>query len=462
MKTKLTKHIVDKIYPKDKRQLFFDTETKGLVLTVGPKKTNNNCTKRWYYTYRPSGYNPVRIYLAPYPEFSVQAARLRAKKVMADILNKKDPHQIKLSLKKEFSLYELIREFYSKQLKEYKQKTQENMVSCFECWVLHKPKKPGFTQFFTYSIKDKKISVLTHRDIASMHKAISLKSGYSANRVVEYLRILFNWAIAEGYTKNQPVNFTKKKNDKSKAKWFIEQENNKTLTKFQRDNIIRLAYVKDERTGQLNFDYYVRSRLNLVSCLAIVWAIFTGRRQESEGFNITFGQISLPTKTIHFEDTKTGPADYELGPKAIDLIKTINASKLKSIRYPAKSYGKKYKKIIPEKIVPGPWSNNEGDFVFPSQSALHGHITDVRKTWAKLLELADIKYLPLKQCRHTFGTLLLSKSKSLSAVQGALGHANARTTERYAKILKEDVRAALDSFDSEVTTQTAEILKYSK
>jgi len=54
--------------------------------------------------------------------------------------------------------------------------------------------------------------------------------------------------------------------------------------------------------------------------------------------------------------------------------------------------------------------------------------------------------MALKQCRHTYGTLLLSRSKNLAAVQGALGHSNIRTTMKYAHILNEDLEAALDDF----------------
>ena len=92
MKQKITKHIADNVYPKDKKQLIFDTETKGLVLVVGKRRLDNTCHKSWWYAYRPKGFATTRIYLAPYPEFSVQAARLRAKKVMTEELKFDDPH----------------------------------------------------------------------------------------------------------------------------------------------------------------------------------------------------------------------------------------------------------------------------------------------------------------------------------------------------------------------------------
>ena len=63
--------------------------------------------------------------------------------------------------------------------------------------------------------------------------------------------------------------------------------------------------------------------------------------------------------------------------------------------------------------------------------------------------MANIDYMPPKQCRHTFLTLLLHKSKNIMAVKEAAGHTQLKTTNRYAKILSKDVVAALDKMDQE-------------
>ena len=116
MRIKLTKTICDNAKPNNKRQFLNDSEHIGLNFVIGARRSDNTCSKSWYYTYRPKGQNPTKIYLAPYPSYSVAAARLKAKQVQRDILDKKDPFLIKQSLKQELTLGELIGEFYQQLL----------------------------------------------------------------------------------------------------------------------------------------------------------------------------------------------------------------------------------------------------------------------------------------------------------------------------------------------------------
>lgn len=49
--------------------------------------------------------------------------------------------------------------------------------------------------------------------------------------------------------------------------------------------------------------------------------------------------------------------------------------------------------------------------------------------------------------RHHAGSMILKKTKNLKAVQGLLGHARVSSSERYAHVLTEELRAALDNED---------------
>jgi len=46
--------------------------------------------------------------------------------------------------------------------------------------------------------------------------------------------------------------------------------------------------------------------------------------------------------------------------------------------------------------------------------------------------------------RHDFGSKLLRETSNLKLVQKAMGHADLKTTSRYAHVLDEDVAAALE------------------
>ncbi|MFD3264029.1 tyrosine-type recombinase/integrase [Phenylobacterium ferrooxidans] len=57
--------------------------------------------------------------------------------------------------------------------------------------------------------------------------------------------------------------------------------------------------------------------------------------------------------------------------------------------------------------------------------------------------------------RHHAGSMILKKTKNLKAVQGLLGHARVSSSERYAHVLTEELRAALDD-DEPLDPQSAE------
>jgi len=70
------------------------------------------------------------------------------------------------------------------------------------------------------------------------------------------------------------------------------------------------------------------------------------------------------------------------------------------------------------------------------------------KTWTKIKCLAGIDpKFRWHDLRHDFGTNLLKHTGNLKVVQDALGHANIKTTERYAHLLPETLRSAINEVD---------------
>lgn len=57
--------------------------------------------------------------------------------------------------------------------------------------------------------------------------------------------------------------------------------------------------------------------------------------------------------------------------------------------------------------------------------------------------LGEDESLVLHSCRHTAATRLLKGCKNIKVVKDFLGHANLRTTERYAKLTQDDLMAAV-------------------
>lgn len=294
-----------------------------------------------------------------------------------------------------------------------------------------------------YTLQHKKLSTITTDDIKIFHSIIRSKSPAVANKVVKFLNVLFVYAVEAGELAMNPIKMKKKD-------WSPDREDNRVLTEEQRKTILNIVWKIDRRTGRINYNYYKEKELNLVGCCVIAYWLWTGRRNVSEGNKIKWTQISFPTKKIFFDDTKTGQKEFNLGPKAIELLKVIKG----------------------ERLTPGPlfWKEGTKDYVFPSyrydtKNSINKksppYFNYLRKTWIRVLKMAQIDYIPSKQCRHTFLTLLLDKSKNIMVVKKAAGHENVKTTERYAKILDKEVVAGLDKMDQE-EVEDSKVLEFKK
>ncbi len=94
--------------------------------------------------------------------------------------------------------------------------------------------------------------------------------------------------------------------------------------------------------------------------------------------------------------------------------------------------------------------NTERNFVFPSPTSPDRPIGEVKKTWTKIIQTAEIENpigTRLYDLRHTFATHLVASGQSLFSVGKLLGHSTTKVTERYAHADLDGLRAALGSMD---------------
>jgi integrase len=100
---------------------------------------------------------------------------------------------------------------------------------------------------------------------------------------------------------------------------------------------------------------------------------------------------------------------------------------------------------------------HEGAFVFPGRHG--GHRENVKRAWAELSEAACIKEARLHDLRHTYASLLASSGMSLPIIGALLGHTQAATTQRYAHLLDDPLRAATETAGAIITGKpSAEVI----
>ena len=76
--------------------------------------------------------------------------------------------------------------------------------------------------------------------------------------------------------------------------------------------------------------------------------------------------------------------------------------------------------------------------------ALSHHLQRVQKPLALPAKQAGVTDFRFHDFRHDFGTKLLRATGNLKLVQKALGHANLKTTSRYAHVLDDEVAEAME------------------
>ena len=71
-------------------------------------------------------------------------------------------------------------------------------------------------------------------------------------------------------------------------------------------------------------------------------------------------------------------------------------------------------------------------------------LTPLRHVWKKICKLAEINDVRVHDLRHTYASYAVSKGYSLPVIAKMLGHADIKTTERYAHLHQDPINKAID------------------
>ena len=97
------------------------------------------------------------------------------------------------------------------------------------------------------------------------------------------------------------------------------------------------------------------------------------------------------------------------------------------------------------------------------------HFTGLQKTWERIRKRAGLEDVRLHDLRHSFASVAVAGGDSLYLVGKVLGHQQARTTERYAHLSDDPVRAVADRTASQIAAamnsraqKSGEVVKFPK
>ena len=429
---KLTDAFIRKLKHSNKNQFFSQEGVEGLTLRI---YKHPSTAKTWFYQYRPEGKSSVRLKIGSYTEYNVVKATARAKKVAHDIFMGHDPYKARQRLSGENTLGEQLKESYKTILTpiRYAPSTLAAIKNIFKSYIFRKTLKPEIRAVFGQleNIQHIKVSSITNNQIRNFHQVIGARTPRQANMFIDNLRMIFNIWIERGITNNQPCKI--KSEDR-----FEEVEYLDFLRDDELDRVRSILINKDLKTGRFLESHYKKYKISTVACALISYQIFSTRRTRSEASPMQWSMINdglIPT--LKLEKTKTSKKNkkttFAMGEDEIDVIRMIKKDRLNN----------------PKSKFYYPPEDPRFDYVFPS--AVYGrplgdgrkakalYLTDVDKTWKKVLLLAGIKRkLKHYATRHTGATHILSATGNLKIVADTLA-ITIKQASKYAKTQHEDV-----------------------
>ena len=79
-----------------------------------------------------------------------------------------------------------------------------------------------------------------------------------------------------------------------------------------------------------------------------------------------------------------------------------------------------------------------------------GHFVGLQKVWKRIRERAGIPDVRIHDLRHSFASFGAARGDSLYIIGKILGHKQSQTTQRYAHLADDPLRAAADAISSHI------------
>ena len=337
--------------------------------------------KTFYYMYRAGkgrGAAKRRLCIGTFPTLSVEQAREIAKQKAVMVALGGDPAEELREAKAALLVKDALEAFFEQHVRAKLKASTGKHYSYLK------------DSFILPVLGALKVEDVKHRHILKLHFDMK-ETPYSANRAVEVLAKFFAWCEANGYR-------PKGDNPAHGVEAYREEK--------------RLKFMGPGELEALGNGFILletRNAIDPVVSAALKTLLFTGARC-GEILTLKWEYVDLARGLAHLPDSKTGAKALHLPPQAVAVLETMLAIK-------------------------------ESEYCFPGRYG-KGHIVNVKDTWRRLLAAAGLEGWRIHDLRHAFASAAASSGKSLLIIGKILGHTQAATTSRYARLSDNPVAMA--------------------
>ena len=318
--------------------------------------------------------------------WTVGMARSEARRILGEVASKKDPATARNAEKANPTVADLAIMF----LQEHVRTKRKASTAEFCRDILERIVVPKLGRI--------RVVDVTHSDVARLHHSLR-RTPYQANRVLAVVSKMFNWAEPKGYreSNSNPCRHVEKNPEKGRERFLSE------------DELVRLAVVlnESERDGS-------ESPFTIA---AIRMMVFTGARR-GEILNLEWGHVDFDKAMLLLPDSKTGKKTIYLSPPALEVL--ANLPRQENNPY----------------VICG---GKPGE-----------HLVNLTKPWGRVRKRAGLEDVRLHDLRHSFASEAASGGLSLPMIGKLLGHTQVATTQRYAHLAADPVRAANEAIGQRI------------
>ncbi|MBP7340138.1 site-specific integrase [Niveispirillum sp.] len=402
---KLTKRVVDGAAPKEARYDLWDSELPGFGLRV-----EKSGTKTFIIRYRANGGGrtaPRRFMtVGRYPTLCMEDARKKAKELLGAAAKGDDPAGERSAKRKELTIAQLIDIYADEGTSHLKPLTRKYTLARLQHHIIPTLGTKKVTEVGPADV-ERMIRAVTNGKTAKDEKVgprarVIVKGGRgAAAKVVRDLSGVFAFAKRHRIVAENPCESAKKPTD------------NKRETFLSLDELSKIGAALDTVAAEgAN-----RMAVDIIRLLA-----FTACRR-NEICGLRWSEVDFDHSCFRLADTKTGKSVRRLGAPALELLRTL--------------------------------PRHDGtDYVFPATSG-SSHFQGLKRVWKRVRELAGMPTIMPHTLRHTFASEAVSNGETLPMTGALLGHANARTTDRYSHIAQDPAKQAADRVSRRIANAMA-------
>jgi len=403
---RLTKRLVEALAAPDGADyLEWDADLSGFGVRV---TAHAGVVRRAYvYGYRlESSRRFRRITIGAHGKLTTDQARDAAKRLAARVVRGEDPAESRRRERGQKTVRELGVAYLEDVDARRKPSTAREYARMWARYVLP-------------ALGPRKVGEVVAHDVRRLHRALQA-TPYQANRVLAMVGAFFTFAEQEGARPphDNPARQVKPFAERSRERFLTAAETAKlgeALARAEREGLPPAPLLQQPR-GVARPQNRPKSAdtprpANPLAVAALRLLLLTGCR-EGEILTLRWDAVDLERGFLRLADTKTGKDVRPLGAAAAELLTRL------------------------PRLQGSP-------YVFPGARPTTP-LQDLKRLWYAVRHAAGLPELRLHDLRHSYASVSAAGGDSLLVTRALLGHRNIATTQRYAHLSDDPVKAAAD------------------